>query len=73
MTEEDFADCKIEVYYSGHHHAGGQHINTTPAGIKITCEKYGLIAISDGDRSQHHNRRIALDMIEMALTNKARL
>jgi protein subunit release factor A len=73
MTEEDFKECKIEVYYSGHHQKGGQHINTTPAGIKMTCEKYGLTAISDGARSQHINRQICYDMIEMALTYKDKI
>lgn len=65
MNEEDLAACKIEVFT-----ANGQHMNITPTGVKVTCEKYGLTAISANARSQHQNRKIALDMIEMGLLNK---
>ncbi|MBC7623927.1 MAG: hypothetical protein H7232_11115 [Aeromicrobium sp.] len=71
MTDDWRSECKTEIYDS-QYNRGGQHVGT-PKGIKMTHEKYGLTAISEGARSQHFNRMICFDMIEIALTYKDKI
>lgn len=48
---------------------GGQHVGAGPYGVKITHISTGIVAICATDRSAHRNKRIAIDMIEAALTS----
>ena len=61
------ADLKIEIYPS--RPTGGQHVGAGESGIRITHLPTGIKAICATDRSSHRNKRIALDMIEAALTS----
>ena len=67
MTDDWRDDCVIETWPK--RSLGGQQVGTTN-GVKVTAEKYGLTVISLRGRSQHQNRIICLDMIEIALTYK---
>lgn len=48
---------------------GGQHVGCWQRGVKITHIPSGITVIVDHARSQHFNRRIAMDAIEGALTS----
>jgi peptide chain release factor 2 len=47
---------------------GGQHVGIS-SGIQITHLPTGLVAICNSDRSQHTNKRIAMDMLLGGLTS----
>jgi len=55
-------DLKIETFRSGG--PGGQHQNTTDSGVRVTHLATGLSAISTEERSQHRNRKRALERLE---------
>jgi len=46
---------------------GGQQVSLTETGVKVTYVPTGMIAICTSERSQLHNRRIAMAMIEYGL------
>ena len=48
---------------------GGQHVGTGPHGVKLTRLPSGITVTVTHERSQHLNRRIALDAMEGALTS----
>lgn len=58
-------DLKVEVMRRP---PGGQHVGTE-TGIRITHLPTGLMAECKTERSQHRNRRIAMDMILGGLTS----
>ena len=39
---------------------GGQHVNKTSSAVRVTHIPTGLCAVAREERSQHHNRRLAL-------------
>lgn len=55
-------ELRIETFRSGG--PGGQHQNTTDSGVRITHLPTGVSAQSTDERSQHRNRRVALDRLE---------
>lgn len=64
----DPAELKIETFNP--RPPGGQHVGISLyTGVKITHLPSGLIAIADGERSQHRNRAVAIDMILGGLTS----
>ena len=42
---------------------GGQHVNTTSSGVRAIYEPLGIEAISYDQRSQHQNKKIALERL----------
>ncbi len=56
---------RFETFRSGG--PGGQHQNTTDSGVRVTHPETGLSAVSTDERSQHRNRRLALDRLEAKL------
>ena len=42
---------------------GGQHVNTTCSGVRAIYEPLGIEAISYDERSQHRNKKIALERL----------
>jgi len=62
--------CRVDTFRAGG--KGGQHQNTTESGVRITHEPTDVVAEARDARSQHRNRRIALDRLKNKLRQKAR-
>ena len=58
-------DLQIETWPS--HKIGGQNVGIISCGVKIKHLPTGIIAISSAERSQHKNKRVAMEMIRAGL------
>ncbi|MDJ0613939.1 MAG: peptide chain release factor H [Rhizobiaceae bacterium] len=54
-------DLIVERFRAGG--PGGQHQNTTDSAVRVTHKPTGISAISRDERSQHRNRKVALERL----------
>lgn len=69
------AECEVHTFRSGG--PGGQHQNTTESGVRLVHRPSGVRVESRSERSQHRNRRIALErlrdkLVELSTPEKPR-
>jgi protein subunit release factor A len=71
MTDADLlAACRVDTFRSGG--KGGQHQNTTESGVRLTHLPTGIVVTAREERSQHQNRRVALDRLRKKLREARR-
>jgi peptide chain release factor len=69
VEELDQSLVRVETFRSPGR--GGQHVNTTDSGVRVTYLPTGDTAVSTDERSQHRNRATALARLAQRLARRA--
>lgn len=69
-VEVDTSDLRIDRFRASA--AGGQHVNKTDSAIRITHFPTGIVTTSQDGRSQHENKRTALELLKLKIYERER-
>lgn len=69
--EELLSECRVETFRSGG--PGGQHQNRTESGVRLVHLPTDVRVVARDERSQHRNRRLALQRLRAALEERAKV
>ncbi len=67
---ELLGQCRVETFRAGG--KGGQHQNTTDSAVRLTHLPTGEVVVARDERSQHRNRKIALERLRRKLRKRYR-
>lgn len=68
--EELLSQCRVDTFRAGG--KGGQHQNTTESGVRLNHEPTGVVVTARDHRSQHRNRKLALERLRRKLEKRNR-
>jgi len=67
----DLSDADIDYQAMRASGPGGQHVNKTDSAVRATHRPTGLVAVSQEQRSQHANRKVARLKLALLLVERA--